>query len=106
MSPHAVGSVHGAVDVGSDVKRHVDALRDDHLGLQVLRVIHLVAGIADPTWSVHIHQMSKVQDFHWLHVRRGKGRASSWRLAGILAVVGARERCFIMVRTDQNRNSF
>ena len=61
---HTVGSVHGAVDVRADVERHVDPLRDDHLGLQVLRVIHLVAGVTDPTWRMHVHQMTEVDDLH------------------------------------------
>jgi hypothetical protein len=29
-----------------------------------LRVVHLIAGIADPAWRVHIHQMGKIDDFH------------------------------------------
>ena len=61
---HAVGAVHGAVDVGADVQGGVDALRDDHLGLQVLRVVHLIAGIADPARRMHIHQMTEIDDFH------------------------------------------
>ena len=61
---HAVGAVHGAVDMGADVQRGVDPLRDDHLGLQVLSVIHLIAGITDPAGRVHIHQMSEIDDFH------------------------------------------
>jgi choline dehydrogenase-like flavoprotein len=34
-----VGRVHGAVEMGADMQGGVDALRHDHLGLQILRVI-------------------------------------------------------------------
>ena len=61
---HAVGAVHGAVDMGADVQRGVDPLRHDHLGLQVLRVIHLVAGITDPAGRVDVHEMGEVDNFH------------------------------------------
>jgi hypothetical protein len=49
--------MHGAVDVRTDMKGGVDTLGHDLLGLQILSVIHLVAGIADPAWRLHVHQM-------------------------------------------------
>ena len=62
---HAVGPMHRTVDMRSDMQRRIDALGDDHLCLQVLGVIHLIAGIADPTRRVDVHQMTEVDDFHW-----------------------------------------
>ena len=59
-----VGGVHGAVEMGADMQRGVDALRHDHLGLQVLRVVHLVAGIADPAGRMHVHDVGEIDDFH------------------------------------------
>ena len=59
-----VGRVHGAVEVRADVQRRVDALGHDPHGLQVLRVIHLVAGVADPARRMHVHDMAHVDDFH------------------------------------------
>ncbi len=59
-----VGRVHGAVEMGADMQRGVDALRHDHLGLQVLRVVHLVARIADPAGGVNVHHMGHIDDFH------------------------------------------
>jgi len=59
-----VGRVHGAVEMRADVQRGVDALRHDHLRLQVLRVVHLVAGIADPAGRVHVHDVGEIDDFH------------------------------------------
>jgi hypothetical protein len=61
---HAVSTMHRAVDMGADMERGVDALRDDHLGLQILRVIHLVAGVPDPAGRVQVHQMGHVDDLH------------------------------------------
>src|SRR5437016_14116894 len=48
----------------SHMQRSVDSLRDDHLGLQVLRVIHLIARIADPARRIHVHHMTHVDEFH------------------------------------------
>jgi hypothetical protein len=31
---------------------------------QILRVVHLVAGITDPAGRVHIHDMGEVDDLH------------------------------------------
>ena len=59
------GRVHGAVEMGADMQRGVDALRDDHLRLQILRVIHLVAGIADPAGRVHVHDVGQIDDLHF-----------------------------------------
>ncbi len=59
-----VGGVHGAVEMGADVKRGVDALRHDHLGLQVLRVVHLVAGVTHPARRMHVHHMTHIDDLH------------------------------------------
>ncbi len=59
-----VGRVHGAIEMRADVQRGVDALRHDHLRLQVLRVVHLVAGIADPTGRVNVHDVGEIDDFH------------------------------------------
>ena len=59
-----VGGVHGAVEMGADMQRGVDALRHDHLGLQILRVIHLVAGVADPAGRMHVHDVGEIDDFH------------------------------------------
>ena len=58
-----VGGVHGAVEMGADVQRGVDALRHDHLGLQVLRIIHLVAGISDPAGRMDVHDVGEIDDF-------------------------------------------
>ena len=60
----AVGRMHGAVEMRADMQRRLDALRDDHLRLQVLRVVHLVAGIADPARRMHVHDVRKVDDLH------------------------------------------
>ncbi len=49
---------------GADMERGIDALGDDHLGLQVLRVVHLVAGISDPAGRVHVHDVAHVDDLH------------------------------------------
>src|SRR6476620_9016913 len=48
----------------ADMQCRVDALCDDADGLQILRVVHLVAGIADPAGRMHIHDMGKIDDFH------------------------------------------
>src|SRR5262245_40376899 len=50
--------------MGADVKRGLDTLRHDHLRLQVLRVIHPVAGIADPSRGMHVHDVAHVDYFH------------------------------------------
>src|SRR5262249_27649324 len=55
---------HGAVEMGADVQRSVDALRHDHLSLEVLGVVHLVARIANPAGGVDVHHMGHVDDFH------------------------------------------
>ena len=59
-----IGRVHGAVEMGADMQRGVDALRHDHLRLQILRVVHLVAGIADPAGRMHVHDVGEIDDFH------------------------------------------
>jgi hypothetical protein len=46
------------------MQRRIDALRYDHLRLEILRVVHLVAGITDPAGRVHIHDMGEVDDLH------------------------------------------
>ena len=51
----AVGGVERAVEMGADMQRGVDALRDDAHRLQVLGVVHLVAGVADPAWRMDAH---------------------------------------------------
>jgi hypothetical protein len=56
--------MHGAVDIRADVQGHVDALRDDALRLQVLGIVHLVPGIADPARRMHVHEMGEVRDPH------------------------------------------
>jgi hypothetical protein len=61
-----VGRVHRAVEMGADVERGVDALRNDHLGLQVLGVIHLVAGISDPAGRMHVHHVTHIDHLHAL----------------------------------------
>src|SRR6476646_888887 len=48
----------------ADMQCRVDALCDDADGLQILRVVHLVAGITDPAGRMHIHDMGKIDDFH------------------------------------------
>ena len=68
-----VGRVHGAVEMGADMQRGVDALRDDADRLQVLRVIHLVAGIADPAGRVHVHDVGQIDDFHRFTFSRSAG---------------------------------
>src|SRR5438105_12990952 len=50
--------------MGAHVERGLDTLGRDHLGLQVLRVIHPVAGIADPARRMHVHHMTHIDDFH------------------------------------------
>ena len=59
-----IGRVHGTVEMGADMQSGVDTLRHDHLGLQILRVIHFVAGVADPAGRVHVHDVGKIDDFH------------------------------------------
>ncbi len=65
-----IGRVHGAVEMGADMQRGVDTLRDDADGLQVLRVIHLVAGIADPAGRMHVHDVGEIDDFHCRLLKR------------------------------------
>src|SRR5438874_13304813 len=48
----------------SHMQRGIDSLRDDHLGLQVLRVIHLIARMAHPARRMHVHHVTHVDDFH------------------------------------------
>jgi hypothetical protein len=64
----------------------VDPLGDDHLGLQILRVIHLVPGIADPAGGMHAHGMREIDDFHGFPVvvltRRGRGALAQRLLEG------------------------
>ena len=60
----AVGRVHGTVEMGADMERGLDTLRDDHLRLQVLRVIHLVAGVAHPARRMHVHDVREIDDLH------------------------------------------
>jgi len=50
--------------MGAHMQRGIDALRHDHLSLQVLRVVHLVARIADPAGGVDVHHMGHVDDLH------------------------------------------
>jgi hypothetical protein len=59
-----VGRMHGAVEMGAGVHRGLDALGDDADGLQVLCVIHLVAGIADPAGGVDAHGVGQIDDLH------------------------------------------
>ena len=59
-----VGRVHGAVEMRADMQRGIDALRHDHLRLQVLRVVHLVAGVTDPAGRMHVHDVGEIDDFH------------------------------------------
>ncbi len=59
-----IGRVHGAIEMSTYVQGGVDPLRDNHLALQILRVIHLVAGIADPAGRMHVHDMGEIDDFH------------------------------------------
>ena len=59
-----IGRMHGAVEMGADMQRGVDALRDDPHRLQILRVIHFVAGIADPAGRVHVHDVGEIDDLH------------------------------------------
>ena len=56
--------MHGTVEMCADVQRRVDALCHDHLRLEILRVVHLVAGITDPARRVHIHDMGEIDDLH------------------------------------------
>ena len=59
-----VSRVHGAIEMRADVQGGVDALRHDPHGLQVLRVIHLVAGVSHPARRMHVHDVAHVDDFH------------------------------------------
>ena len=61
-----VGRVHGAVEMRADVKRGLDPLRDNHLCLQVLRVVHPVTGVSDPARGMHVHHVAHVDHFHCL----------------------------------------
>ena len=63
-----IGRMHGAVEMGARVHRGFDALGDDADRLQVLRVIHLVAGITDPAGGVDAHGVGEIDDLHgnWL----------------------------------------
>ena len=60
----AVGRMHGAVEMGAAVHRGLDPLGDDADRLQVLRVIHLVAGITDPAGGVDAHGVGQIDDLH------------------------------------------
>jgi len=60
----AVGGMHGAVEMSAAVHRGFDALRDDHLRLQILRVVHLVPGVADPAGRVDAHGVGEIDDLH------------------------------------------
>jgi hypothetical protein len=55
----------GAVDVSADVQCHIDPLCNDHFGLQILLVIHFVAGIADPARGMYVHEVTEVDNFHF-----------------------------------------
>jgi hypothetical protein len=56
--------MHGTIEVSPDVQSRIDALGHNHLRLQILRVVHLVAGVADPTGRMHIHNVGEIDDFH------------------------------------------
>ena len=64
----------------ADMKGGIDPLGDDRLGLQILGVIHLVAGIADPARRVQVHHVRQVDHLH------------GGFLPKVRAFVGARER--------------
>ena len=78
-----VGGVHGAVEMRADMHRGVDALRDDADGLQILRVVHLVAGVADPAGRVHVHDVRHVDDLH------GGRSPALWRWRWLVCSQGA-----------------
>jgi hypothetical protein len=59
-----VGCVHCSVEMCADVQCRIDTLCDDTHRLQILCVIHLVAGIADPARGMHIHNVREIDDFH------------------------------------------
>ena len=65
----------------ADVQRGLDALGDDHLRLQVLRVIELVAGVADPAGRVHVHDMGEVDDFHHRILGAGRRKEANARIS-------------------------
>ena len=73
----AVGRMHGAVEMGARVHRGLDALGDDADGLQVLRVIHLVAGITDPAGGVDAHGVGQIDDLHGAFPACSRG-APAW----------------------------
>ena len=60
----SVGGMHGAVEMRAGVHRRLDPLRDDALRLQVLRVIHLVARVADPAGRMDAHGVREIDDLH------------------------------------------
>jgi hypothetical protein len=50
--------------MGAHVQGRVDALCNDSDRLQILRVIHLVAGVTNPAGRMHIHDVGEIDDFH------------------------------------------
>lgn len=58
--------MQGAIEMGADVQRRVDPLRDDADGLQILRIIHFVAGVADRAGRMRVHDVRHVDNFHGL----------------------------------------
>src|SRR5689334_13120743 len=51
--------------MSAHVQGRVDALRDDPYCLQILRVVHLVAGVSDPAGRMHVHDVGEIDDFHY-----------------------------------------
>jgi hypothetical protein len=46
------------------MERGFNPLRDNHLGLQILRIVHLVARITDPARGVDIHNVREIDNLH------------------------------------------
>ena len=60
----------------ADVQGRVDSLRNDSDRLQILRIVHLVAGVTDPAGRMHVHDVGKIDDFHQMVLRPDVDRAN------------------------------
>jgi hypothetical protein len=47
-------------------------LCDNALGLEILRIVHLVAGITDPTGGMYVHQVAEIDDFQGIFLALGE----------------------------------
>src|SRR5262249_20944980 len=56
--------IQRSVKMRAEVELCFNALRDNYLGLQILRVVHLVARVTDPARGVDIHYVREIDDLH------------------------------------------